>query len=152
MRINPLRSLVAIVGGVLLLNFMSSTLQSTLVSVVAQATPADEAAYLAVRNRPAMLGISLVTHVLAATLAGYIIARVSGVHEVRHAMAAAALLAVAYASTFMTENAMLPPAWMRVAMLILTPPALVAGAYVRAEARAIHAEGAGAVRPQEERR
>ena len=147
MRINPLRSVVAVVGGVLLLNFMSSTLQSTLVSVLAQGTPADEAAYLAVRNRPSVLAIALVTHVLAATLAGYIVAKIAAVHEVRHAIAAALLLAAGYASTFMTENALLPPAWVRIAMVVLTPLALVGGAHIRAEARVIQAEPAGTVPP-----
>ena len=151
MRIHPIRSVVAVIGGVLLLNFMSSTLQNTLISVVAQATPTDEAAFVAVRNRPIVLGISLVTHVLAATLAGYIIAKVSGVHEVRHAMVAAALLAIGYGSTFMTDNPVLPPAWVRVAMLLVTPPALVAGAHVRAEARAIQSEQTRTDRPEKER-
>jgi hypothetical protein len=152
MRINPIRSVVAVIGGVLLLNFMGSTLERTLVSVIAQGAPATEAAYLAVRNRPAVLGVTLVTHALASTLAGYIVAKISGAYEVRHAVAVAVLLSAGYASTLMADAPLLPPVWVRVAMLIITTPALIAGAYVRAEARAIQAEPAGTVRPTEERR
>jgi hypothetical protein len=152
MRVNPIRSVVAIVGGVFLLGFMDATLERALVSALSEGVPATEAAYVAVRNRPMVLGITLATHALASTLAGYIIAMVSGAHEVRHAMVAAALLGVLYASTFMNDNALLPPVWVRLAMLVVTPPAIVAGAHIRAEARTIHAEQAGAVRPEKERR
>jgi hypothetical protein len=150
MRISPLRSVVAVAGGVLLLGFMDSTLERTLVSAIAQGSASTEAAYLAIRNRPAVLAITLATHALASTLAGYIIAKIAGVYEVRHAVAAAVLLSAGYASTLMTVNAMLPPVWVRAAMLIITTPALVAGAHVRAEARAIQAEPAAPAAPAPE--
>ena len=146
MTINPLRSAVAVVGGVLLLNFMDATLERTLVGAIAQAAPADQAAYLAIRNRPVVLTVTVVTHAFASALVGYIIGKVAAVHEVRHALVAAVVLAAGYAATFFTDNAMLPPAWVRAAMLVVTPVALAGGAHIRAEARAIHAEQAGAVR------
>jgi len=39
-----------------------------------------------------------------------------------------------------TPTVMLPPMWVRLVMLLITPPALVAGAYVRGQARAIREE------------
>ena len=139
------RSAIAVVGGVLILNFMDATLERVLVSAVAQTAPIDQSAYLAVRNRPVVLTVTLVTHALASALAGYIIGKISGAHEVRHAIAAAVVLTAGYAATFFSDNAMLPPAWVRIAMLIVTPPALVAGAHIHAEARAVRAEqGQGA--------
>jgi hypothetical protein len=150
MHVNPIRSVVAVGGGVLVLGFMDSTLERTLVSVIAQGGASTETAYLAVRDRPLVLAITLSTHALSSTLAGYIIAKIAGAYEVRHAATAAVLLAAGYASTFMTENPMLPPGWVRAAMLIITPPALIAGAHVRAEARAVQPDRAAAV--QEERR
>ena len=151
MRISPLRSVVAVVGGVLLLGFMDSTLERTLVGAIAQGSASTEAAYLAIRNRPVVLAITLATHALASTLAGYVIAKIAAAYEVRHAVAAAVLLSVGYASTFMTDNPMLPPVWVRVAMLIITTPALMAGAHVRAEARAIPGQQVGPGAPARER-
>jgi hypothetical protein len=144
-----LRSGLAVAGGVLLLLFMDATLERTLVSAIGQGPPADEAAYLAIRNRTGVLAITVVTHALASALAGYVIGKIAGAYEVRHALAAATILAAGYASTFFGDNPMVPPAWTRALLLVLTPPALAAGAHIRAEARIIHAEQAGAVRPEE---
>jgi hypothetical protein len=146
---NPLRSALAVLGGAMLLGFMDQTLERTLVSAIAAAPPADDASYMAIRNRPLVLAVTLVTHALAATLAGYILAKIAGAHEVRHAIGTAVALTIVYAVAFASENAMLPPAWVRAAILVITPPALVAGATVRAQARAIQAEQADTPRPEE---
>ncbi len=50
-----LRSIIAVAGGVLLLLFMDATLERTLVGALAQGPPADQAAYLAIRNRTGVL-------------------------------------------------------------------------------------------------
>jgi hypothetical protein len=134
------RSIAAVLLGLLIVGFIDQTLERTLVTALAQAPPTDEASYLAVRNRPGVLLVTLITHALAATLAGYILGKIAGAFEVRHAIAAAALATVAYAAAFMNANVMLPPIWVRIAMLAITPPALIAGATVRAQARAIHEE------------
>jgi hypothetical protein len=147
MTLSPVRSAIAVVGGVLMLNFMDATLERVLVSALAPVAPIDESAYLAVRNRPGVLAATVVTHALASALAGYIIGRIAGAHEVRHAAAAAIVLAAGYAATFFTDNPLLPPAWVRVAMLVVTPFGLVGGAHVRKEARVIRAEQDGAARP-----
>jgi hypothetical protein len=136
------RSAAAVLAGAILLGFIDQTLERVLVSALADAPPTDQATYLAVRNRPVVLVITLITHAFAATLAGYILAKIAGAHEVRHAVAAAAVLIVIYASAFMNPNVLLPPVWVRVAMLIITPPALVAGASIRAQARSIQQEAA----------
>ena len=146
--INPLRSAAAVVAGVLLLGFMDQTLQEALVRAIHGGPPADTAAYIAVRNRPVVLGVMVVTHVLAATLAGYILAKVAGVYEVRHAAAAAVAVTVMYIGGIATSDPGLPPVWVRIAFLVTAPPALMAGATVRAEARIIRSE-AGATRPEE---
>ena len=148
-----LRSVAVVAGGVLLLLFMDATLERVLVSAVGQGPPADAAAYLAVRNRPGVLVATVITHALASALAGYVIGKAAGVHEVKHALAAATFMAAAYASTFFSGNPMLPPAWVRLAMLVVTPLALAGGAHVFAEASAVRAERAAAgIRPESERR
>ena len=136
-RTNPLRSITAVLAALMLLNFMDATFTQILVSVVGNGPPADQAAFLAVRNRPPVLAAILATHVLGALLVGYVLGRIAGRQEVRHAVAAATVITIVYVVGFLASNPMLPPVWVRVAMLALTPPALVAGAYVRAEARVI---------------
>jgi hypothetical protein len=123
---------------------MDATLERVLVSALGQGPPADAAAYLAVRNRTGVLVMTVVTHAFASALAGYVIGKAAGAQEVRHALAAALFMAAAYASTFFTDNPMLPPAWVRVAMLVVTPVALAGGAHIFAEASAVRAEKAAA--------
>ena len=142
------RGAAAVLIGAILLGFIDQTLERVLVTALADTPPADEASYLAVRNRPAVLVLTLISHALAATLAGYILAKIAGAWEVRHAIAAAALLVVVYVFAFMSDNVLLPPVWVRAVMLIVTPPALIAGASIRAQARSIQPEAAVA-RPEE---
>jgi hypothetical protein len=146
---SPLRSIAAILGGAVLLGFMDRTLERTLVAAMAEAPPADEAAYLAIRDQPLVLGVTVATHGLAAILAGYIGAKIAGAHEARHALATAVLLIAGYAVAFTSDNVMLPPVWVRVALLVITAPALLAGASIRAQARALPSEQAGTARPEE---
>ena len=145
---NRLRSAAAVIGGALLILFMHGTLEQTLVRAIANGPVTNEAAFVAVRNRPVVLTLTIVTLALASTLAGYIVAKIAGAHEVRHAIGTAIVMTSIYAVAFAGDNAMLPPVWVRVAMLIVTPPALMAGASIRAQARAIQ-QGAAAQRPEE---
>ena len=151
MGINPIRSAVAVVGGPLLLIFVASTLATVLLGVLSQGNVTDESAMLALQNRPVVLIMNVVTHALASTLAGYILAKVAGLYEVRHAMVAAGLLTVVHLFALSYDDPRLPPMWVRIVMLLITPPAMIAGAHIRAEARVIQAEQAGPGRPDEGR-
>ena len=137
---NPLRSVVAVLGGVVVLSFMDRVLEGTLVSALADAPPTDQASYLAVRNRPLVLAVTLVVHTMAAVLAGYITGRIAGGQETRHAIGAGAVLMAAYLWAFLLDNPMLPPVWVRIVMLLVTVPALVGGAIVRTQARSLRTE------------
>lgn len=135
------RSIAVVVAGLLLLGFIDQTLERTLVMVMAQgATIKDEAAYLAIRNRPMVLTITVVTHGFASLLTGYVIGKLAGVREVHHAASTAALFTLAMILASAAPNVMLPPIWVRMAMLAITPPAMIAGAYVRGQARIIREE------------
>ena len=135
------RSIAVVVAGLLLLGFIDQTLERTLVMVLAQGVEIkDEAAYLAIRNRPMVLAITLVTHGFASLLTGYVLAKLAGRSEVQHAAATAGLFTVAMIGASASPNVMLPPIWVRMVMLLITPPALIAGAYVRGQARIIREE------------
>jgi hypothetical protein len=136
------RSIVVVLAAMLLLGFIDQTLEQTLVMAMADAPIKDEASYVAVRNRPPMLAILLATHAVAALLTGYVLAKLAGSHEVQHAAAAAALLTLLLVAASMAPNVLVPPVWVRVAMAVMTPPALIAGAYIRGQARAIRSEQA----------
>ncbi len=59
-------------------------------------------------------------------------------------------MGIGYASYFLSANPMMPPAWVRVAMVVLTPAAIIGGAHIRAEARALRTEEVDAARPKEQ--
>jgi hypothetical protein len=135
------RSIAVVVAGLLLLGFIDQTLERTLVMVLAQGVEIkDEAAYLAIRNRPIVLAVTLITHGFASLLTGYVLAKLAAKNEVQHAAATAGLFTVAMIGAATSPNVMLPPIWVRMVMLLITPPALIAGAYVRGQARIIREE------------
>jgi hypothetical protein len=129
------RSVVVVLAAMLLLGFIDQTLEQTLVMALADAPVKDEASYVAVRNRPQVLAILLGTHAVAALLTGYVLGKLAGSHEVQHAAATAALATLVLIAASTAPNVLVPPVWMRVAMAVITPPALIAGAYIRGQAR-----------------
>ena len=135
-----LRQLGAMFGGPIVLNLLDVSLQVVLVAALADTTPADEAAFLAARSRPLIATLFVISHAFAAVLTGYIIGRAAGSKEVRTAAIAAGLLTTQYVLTLFGWDERLPPGWVIGVVMVLTPPALMAGAYVYAEARAIRAE------------
>ena len=107
---SPLRSLGAIIGGILLLRVMDLMLPS------------------------------LITHTIASVMAGYVIGRIARAQEMRHAVAAAVVLSAAYLMAVLSDNPALPPMETRIAVLVVTGPALIAGAWIRGRARALQTE------------
>jgi len=73
--VNPVRSIIAVLGGIGLASLVVEALEFTLVNAVAGGTIADMAGYFAVRNQPAVLGAKLVYNTLAAVLGGYMTAK-----------------------------------------------------------------------------
>jgi hypothetical protein len=134
------RSIGVVIAALLLLLFIDQTLELTLVQALANAPIKDQAAYLAIRNRPMVLATIVAMHALVSLLTGYVLARLAGNHEVQHAAATAAFATMWLMSVSMTPNVMVPPAWVRLAMAVITPAGLIAGAYVRGQARLIRME------------
>jgi hypothetical protein len=136
------RSIGVVVAALLLLGFIDQTLEQTMVRALAKAPIKDEATYLAVRNRPMVLAMIVATHAVASLLTGYVLAKLAGTHEVQHAAATAAFATMLLMGASMTPNIMVPPAWVRLAMAVITPAGLISGAYVRGQARMIREERA----------
>lgn len=135
------RSVVAVLGGLMLLASLSRILVAALINALAGGPLEDAAAFL--NARPGLLASTLVPHGMSALLAGYMIAKIAGRDEVLHALFAAALQTAVYVWGFtMSPEAALTPVWMRVALVALTGPAMVAGAAVRAGAASQRAASA----------
>ena len=132
---NPVRSIIAVLGGIGLISLVTEALEFTLVRAAAGGPIPDMAAYFAVRNGPAILAAKLVYNTLAAVLGGYMTAKVAGGREVPHAVVGALVQTAALIWGFTaSEYAGFTPVWMRVALVLLTGPAMVAGGLVRARA------------------
>jgi hypothetical protein len=135
---NPIRGLIAVLGGLLVLFVLSQVMELVLVRTAAQQPLKDLGEYMAVRNRTGVLAGLVASQVVAALLAGYMSAKLAGSAELLHAGIAAALQTVLFAWGFTSsETAPLTPVWMRWAIILVTAPAMLVGAMVRAKARAL---------------
>ena len=106
-----------------------------LVGAAANGPLASEAEYFAVRNQPAMLAAALVYNAAAAFLAGYVITKVAGTRDVMLAGVGAAVQTAALVWGFTGgQYAAYTPVWTRIALVVLTAPAMVASGAVRARA------------------
>jgi hypothetical protein len=134
---NPVKSLTAVLGGILVVFAIGQVLEIVLVMAVADPRPETYAQYLAVRERtPIQVGI-LISHGIAAVLGGYLAARIAGGQELLHATVAAMVQIGFLLWGFAPgENAAMTPMWNRIALVAITAPAMLAGASVRAKARA----------------
>jgi heme/copper-type cytochrome/quinol oxidase subunit 3 len=133
--VNPVRSIIAVLGGIGLASLVVEALEFTLVNAVAGGTIADMAGYFAVRNQPAVLGAKLVYNTLAAVLGGYMTAKIAGDRERLHAGVAALAQTAALIWGFTAgEYAEFTPVWMRIALVVVTGPAMLGGAAIRARA------------------
>jgi len=132
---NPLRSIIAVLGGIGLVSLIVEPLEFTLVNAMAGGQITDMAGYFAVRNQPGILAAKVVYNTLAAVLGGYMTAKIAGVHEMRHAAVAAIVQTAALTWGFTAgEYAAYTPAWVRVTLVLLMGPAMMAGAKIRASA------------------
>ena len=134
------RSIAVVVVALLMMNFIDQILGAALLQAVAGGPITDQASFLAVFDRPVVPALVVVTHGFAALLSGYVLGKLAGTHEVQHAAATAGLAILMFLAAQAAPNMMVPPLWVRVAMIAVTPPALIAGAYVRGQARLIRME------------
>lgn len=129
------RGITAILGALVLFSAVSQLLEYTLVSATGGDTVKDMASYLAALNRPQTLAIKAVANVMVALLAGYMAAKIARAHEMMFAgiAAAAETCSLIYGFT-MGEYAVLP-VWIRGLLVLTTGPAMMAGAWIRTQAR-----------------
>ena len=134
---NPIRSIIAVLGGVAVISLVVETLEFTLVTAVSGGSVTDISGYFAVRNRPTILTAKVAYNTLAAVLGGYMTATIAGTRELMHTGVAAVIQTVALIWGFTAgEYASFTPVWTRIALVLLTGPAMMAGGMIRAKAAA----------------
>lgn len=131
-----IRSVIAVMGGVLMYSVVSETLETTLVRAMADGPINDMTAYFAVRNQPVVLAVKIVVGLFTGVLAGYLSAKVAGAEELQHGAATAAIQTAAMVWGYTGgEYAALTPVWARIVLVLTTAPAMLVGAAVRRKAR-----------------
>ena len=140
MEANPIRSIIAVLGAFGLVALVTEALEFTLVSAVSGGSITDMAQYLAIRNRPGMLAAKIAYTGVAGILGGYMAAKVAGTREMLHGGLAAAFQTLTLLWGFTAgEFAASMPLWARAAIVLVTGPAMIAGAAIRARAAAARA-------------
>ena len=131
-----LRGIVGVLAGMAVISIVVETLEFTLVNALSGGAIADMAEYFAVRNRPGVLAAKVAYTTLAAVLGGYVTAKVAGAAEMKYASVAASLqtFALIYGMNA-SEYGPFTPTWTWIALIVLTGPAILLGAAVRAQAR-----------------
>lgn len=132
-----IRSMAAVVAGILLAYGLPWLLERVLVESLAGRNLHSAGEYYAVRNTTGVIAARLMMGLFLSILAGHIAARIAREDVVRTVAIAAAALSLMLIWEF-TGGAFAwgTPVWMRLALVAITGPAMVFGAYARAAAAA----------------
>ena len=129
------RSLIGILGGIVIISFLTQLLEVPLVNVFAPAPITDMSGYLAARNQPSMRVALLIIAGITGILAGYLVAKIAAQYEMQHAAFAALVQSVLLVRGFTADTAaMMLPTWLKVSLVVMTVTAMLLGASVRARA------------------
>ena len=150
-QISIVRMIVAVLGALALFSVLTQQLEYTLVNAIGGDTVKDADSYMAVLTRPWILAVKLAFNALLGLLAGYMTGKIAGAREVSLAGIAAAAVTLTLAVGLVSGPYAALPLWTRLLLLVTTGPAMLAGAWIRMQARlalesapATPASGAGA--------
>ena len=130
-----IRSVIAVLGGMVIMFFLIELVEPPTVALLASQRPTGMDEYLAARNEPAVLGGRVAVFVVVGLLAGYMVAKIAGEHELAHAGAAFALQAFLMFRGFAADpSAPLLPWWILGGLVLVTGAAILTGAAIRARA------------------
>ena len=133
--VSLVRGITAVLGALVLFSAATQLLEYTLVSASGGDTVKDMASYLAVLNRTPLLAAKAVGNVMVALLAGYTTAKLAQAGEVMFAGLAAAAETCSLVYGFTMGEYVALPLWIRALLVLTTGPAMMAGAWVRMQAR-----------------
>jgi hypothetical protein len=133
--INGVRVIIAVLGALVLFSVLSQVLELALVRSSGGETITGMPSYLAVLSRPPLLTAKIVINVFVGLLTGYLAGKIAGTREVTFASIAAAAESCSLAWGYMTGEYAVLPLWFRILSLVTTGPAMLAGAWIRMQAR-----------------
>ena len=129
------RTVLAVIAGILLAYGLPWVLERVLVESIAGRNLYTAGDYYMVRNTAGIIAARLVMAFFLSVLAGHTAARVAKDDAVRTVAIAAAALSMMLVWEFTAgEFAWGTPIWMRVAIVAITGPSMVLGAFARAAA------------------
>lgn len=138
------RSIIAVLGGIVIVWFLAQALEIPIVNRLAAERPTTVNEYLAARYQTPVVAGRMFVGLVAGLLAGYIVAKVAERHPLRHAMVAAALQGAVMTRDFAHDDfAAAAPLWGRPALVLITCGAMLAGASVRARAAGLRSSAEG---------
>jgi hypothetical protein len=143
--VDAVRSVIAVLGAIVVAQVLPELLETVLVRAAADGPLPDVTAYFTVRNQPRILVAKVVSTIFTSILAGYFAGRLAGSLELGHAGIAGILQTATLAWGFtMGEYAAATPPVVRIAIVAITAPAMVVGAWIRRRARLSELVAAGA--------
>ena len=134
-QISIVRMIVAVLGALALFSVLTQQLEYTLVNAIGGDLVKDADSYMAVLARPWILIVKAVFNVMLGVLAGYMTGKIAGSREMALAGIAGAAVTVTLALGLTTGQYAALPLWMRILLVVTTGPAMLAGAWIRMQAR-----------------
>ena len=132
---NPVRGITAVLGALVLFSAMTQLLEYTLVNASGGDAVKDMPSYLAALNRTPLLAAKAAGNLMAALLAGYLTAKIAQTRELMFAGLAAAAETCSLVYGFTMGEYVALPLWIRALLVLTTGPAMMAGAWIRLQAR-----------------
>lgn len=124
-----LRSLAALVAGLVVISLFVEALEMALVTLVAGEVVSDPTEYFAIRNRPLFLAAKLLYNTAGAALGGMLVVVVAGRRPLLHATLLAGIQTLAFVWALSTpELRSTGPLWMWLALIPLSVGGIVVGA------------------------
>ena len=135
------RTVAAVIAGILLAYGLPWVLERVLVESMAGRNLYTAGDYYAVRNTGGIIAARMAMALFLSVLAGHMAARIAREDAVRTVAISAAAISVMLIWEFTGgEFAWGTPIWMRIALVAITGPAMVLGAYARAMAEELRAQ------------
>jgi len=136
MLLRVVRSLAGVVAGLLLISALAEGVEFALVTAINGTPAVDPAEYFAIRNLPWFLALKLAYNTAAAIAGGYLAALIAGAAEARQGLALAVFQTLAFAwALTQPEVSRWTPAWVWLALMILSFAGIVYGASLRTRRR-----------------
>jgi hypothetical protein len=123
-----LRSVLAVVVGLVLISLIVEPLEFVLVALVNGAIVTDQEAYFTVRNQPALLAAKVAYNTAAAVIGGYVAASIARRAPLAHGVTLAVVQTAAFGwALTRPELRGTTPDWMWACLIVLTFAGIVVG-------------------------